>query len=40
VAGALVVEELMVFGGYFVLTVCAHRVRDGLLWREASVAEP
>ena len=40
VAGALVVEELMLFGGYFVLTVCAHRVRDGLLWREASVAEP
>jgi len=40
VAGALVVEELMVFGGYVVLTVCTRGVRDGLLWRESSVGLP
>jgi exopolyphosphatase/guanosine-5'-triphosphate,3'-diphosphate pyrophosphatase len=30
-AGALVVEELMLFGRYFTLTVCTRGVRDGLL---------
>jgi exopolyphosphatase/guanosine-5'-triphosphate,3'-diphosphate pyrophosphatase len=30
-AGALVIEELMLFGGYFTLTVCTRGVRDGLL---------
>jgi exopolyphosphatase/guanosine-5'-triphosphate,3'-diphosphate pyrophosphatase len=34
-AGAVTLEELMIFGGYDVLTVCAARVHDGLLWREA-----
>jgi len=37
-AGILVLEELMLFGGYFTLTVCTRGVRDGLLlceaWRE------
>jgi exopolyphosphatase/guanosine-5'-triphosphate,3'-diphosphate pyrophosphatase len=37
-AGVLVLEELMLFGGYFTLTVCTRGVRDGLLlceaWRE------
>jgi exopolyphosphatase/guanosine-5'-triphosphate,3'-diphosphate pyrophosphatase len=36
--GILVLEELMLFGGYFTLTVCTRGVRDGLLlceaWRE------
>lgn len=30
-AGALAIEELMLFGGYFTLTVCTRGVRDGLL---------
>lgn len=30
-AGALAIEELMVHGGYFTLTVCTRGVRDGLL---------
>jgi exopolyphosphatase/guanosine-5'-triphosphate,3'-diphosphate pyrophosphatase len=30
-AGALTIEELMLFGGYFALTVCTRGVRDGLL---------
>jgi exopolyphosphatase/guanosine-5'-triphosphate,3'-diphosphate pyrophosphatase len=34
-AGAIAIEELMVFGGYFTLTVCSAGVRDGVLWREA-----
>ncbi len=33
-AGAIAIEELMVFGGYPVLTVCKTGVRDGLLLRE------
>ena len=33
-AGAIVVEELMVFGGYMTLVVCARGVRDGLLLHE------
>ena len=33
-AGAIVIEELMVFGGYHGLTVCTRGVRDGLLLRE------
>ncbi|HZW88120.1 MAG TPA: hypothetical protein VFF12_03500 [Myxococcaceae bacterium] len=39
-AGIMVLEELMLFGGYFTLTVCTRGVRDGLLlceaWRERS----
>lgn len=34
-AGAIALEELMMFGGYFTLTTCSARVRDGVLWREA-----
>ncbi|PWU24872.1 MAG: hypothetical protein C5B48_04155 [Candidatus Rokuibacteriota bacterium] len=34
-AGALITEELMMFGGYVALTVCTARVHDGILWREA-----
>ncbi len=33
-AGAVIVEELMVFGGYREVTVCTVGVRDGLLLRE------
>ena len=33
-AGAITIEELMVFGGYFGLTVSKGGVRDGVLWRE------
>jgi exopolyphosphatase / guanosine-5'-triphosphate,3'-diphosphate pyrophosphatase len=33
-AGTIVVEELMVFGGYRTLIVCTLGVRDGLLLRE------
>jgi exopolyphosphatase/guanosine-5'-triphosphate,3'-diphosphate pyrophosphatase len=33
-AGAIVVEELMTFGGYLSVTVTTHGVRDGLLLRE------
>ncbi len=32
VAGAVIVEELMRFGGYPKITVCSQRVRHGLLW--------
>jgi exopolyphosphatase/guanosine-5'-triphosphate,3'-diphosphate pyrophosphatase len=32
VAGAVIVEELMRFGGYPRITVCGQRVRHGLLW--------
>jgi exopolyphosphatase/guanosine-5'-triphosphate,3'-diphosphate pyrophosphatase len=34
-AGAMVVEEAMVLGGYLRLVVCTRGVRDGLLLREA-----
>ena len=34
-AGTIVLEELMVLGGYLSLTVCTVGVRDGVLWREA-----
>jgi exopolyphosphatase/guanosine-5'-triphosphate,3'-diphosphate pyrophosphatase len=34
VAGAVVIEELLVFGGYHELVVCTRGVRDGLLLRE------
>jgi exopolyphosphatase/guanosine-5'-triphosphate,3'-diphosphate pyrophosphatase len=34
VAGAVVVEELMLLGGYPTLTVCLRGVRDGVLLRE------
>jgi exopolyphosphatase/guanosine-5'-triphosphate,3'-diphosphate pyrophosphatase len=34
VAGAIVIEDLLVFGGYPALTVCTHGVRDGLLVQE------
>jgi exopolyphosphatase/pppGpp-phosphohydrolase len=33
-AGTMVVEELMQFGGYRTLTVCTLGVRDGVLLRE------
>jgi len=33
-AGAIAIEELMVFGGYMTLVVCARGVRDGLLLHE------
>ncbi len=33
-AGAITIEELMVFGGYLTLTVCKKGVRDGILWHE------
>jgi exopolyphosphatase/guanosine-5'-triphosphate,3'-diphosphate pyrophosphatase len=33
-AGAIVIEELMVGGGYLTLTVCSSGVRDGVLLRE------
>ena len=33
-AGAIVLEETMVFGGYLRLIVCTRGVRDGLLLRE------
>jgi exopolyphosphatase/guanosine-5'-triphosphate,3'-diphosphate pyrophosphatase len=35
-AGAMVVEEVMVFGGYLRLMICTRGVRDGLLSQEAS----
>jgi exopolyphosphatase/guanosine-5'-triphosphate,3'-diphosphate pyrophosphatase len=34
VAGAVVIEEVLVFGGYRALVVCTRGVRDGLLLRE------
>jgi exopolyphosphatase/pppGpp-phosphohydrolase len=30
-AGAITIEELMLIGGYFAVTVCTRGVRDGLL---------
>jgi exopolyphosphatase/guanosine-5'-triphosphate,3'-diphosphate pyrophosphatase len=33
-AGAMVIEETMVFGGYLTLVVCTRGVRDGILLRE------
>ena len=33
-AGAIVIEEAMVFGGYLTLVVCSRGVRDGILLRE------
>jgi exopolyphosphatase / guanosine-5'-triphosphate,3'-diphosphate pyrophosphatase len=33
-AGAVVIEEVLVFGGYRALLVCTRGVRDGLLLRE------
>ena len=33
-AGAIVIEEAMVFGGYLTLVVCTRGVRDGILLRE------
>jgi exopolyphosphatase/guanosine-5'-triphosphate,3'-diphosphate pyrophosphatase len=35
VAGALVLEQLMVQSGYEELTICDASVREGVLWREA-----
>ena len=32
--GAIVIEEVMVFGGYLTLVVCTRGVRDGILLRE------
>jgi len=39
-AGAIVIEEVMILGGYLTLIVCTHGVRDGLLLRETSPATP
>jgi exopolyphosphatase/guanosine-5'-triphosphate,3'-diphosphate pyrophosphatase len=33
-AGAILIEEVMVFGGYLTLAVCSSGVRDGVLLRE------
>ena len=33
-AGAIVIEEVMVFGGYLTLTVCTRGIHDGILLRE------
>ncbi len=33
-AGAIVIEEVMVFGGYLMLIVCTRGVRDGILLQE------
>lgn len=33
-AGAILIEEVMVFGGYLTLVVCTRGVRDGVLLRE------
>ena len=33
-AGAIAIEEVMVFGGYLALVVCSSGVRDGVLLRE------
>jgi exopolyphosphatase/guanosine-5'-triphosphate,3'-diphosphate pyrophosphatase len=33
-AGAIVIEELMIFGGYLTLVVCTRGVRDGILLNE------
>jgi exopolyphosphatase/guanosine-5'-triphosphate,3'-diphosphate pyrophosphatase len=33
-AGAIVIEETMTFGGYLTLIVCTRGVRDGVLLRE------
>jgi exopolyphosphatase/guanosine-5'-triphosphate,3'-diphosphate pyrophosphatase len=33
-AGAMVIEEAMIFGGWLSLVVCTRGVRDGLLLRE------
>ena len=33
-AGAVVIEEAMVFGGYLRLVVCTRGVRDGILLHE------
>ena len=33
-AGAIVIEELMIFGGYLTLLVCTRGVRDGILLHE------
>lgn len=35
-AGAMVVEDLMIFGGYLRLVVCTRGVRDGILFQEAA----
>jgi exopolyphosphatase/guanosine-5'-triphosphate,3'-diphosphate pyrophosphatase len=35
VAGAIVLEELMRYAGYDVVTVCSASVREGVLLREA-----
>jgi len=39
-AGAMVVEEVMIFGGYLRLLVCTRGVRDGILFHEASKRRP
>jgi exopolyphosphatase / guanosine-5'-triphosphate,3'-diphosphate pyrophosphatase len=33
-AGAIVIEEVMVFGGYLSLAVCTRGIRDAILLRE------
>jgi exopolyphosphatase/guanosine-5'-triphosphate,3'-diphosphate pyrophosphatase len=39
-AGAIVIEEVMVFGGYLTLVVCTRGVRDGVLLRETFRGRP
>ena len=39
-AGAIVIEEVMVFGGYLTLVVCTRGVRDGVLLRETFGGRP
>jgi len=39
-AGAIVIEEVMVFGGYLTLTVCSSGVRDGVLRHETFGRHP
>jgi exopolyphosphatase/guanosine-5'-triphosphate,3'-diphosphate pyrophosphatase len=39
-AGAILIEEVMVFGGYLTLVVCTRGVRDGILLDEALDGRP
>lgn len=39
-AGAILIEDIMVFGGYLTLVVCTRGVRDGVLLEEALDGRP
>src|SRR5205823_10763235 len=39
-AGAIVIEEVMIFGGYLTLVVCSSGVRDAVLLRETFARRP